>query len=68
MNDSIEYRCPHCRKPAAWENNPHRPFCSRRCRLIDLGDWAAERYRIADRPAEEEELLEAVAAMHKEPE
>ena len=29
-----------------WENNPHRPFCSERCRLIDLGAWTEERYRI----------------------
>jgi hypothetical protein len=36
-----------------WENNPHRPFCSDRCRLIDLGAWTQERYRI---PAEEMDL------------
>jgi endogenous inhibitor of DNA gyrase (YacG/DUF329 family) len=29
-----------------WEGNPDRPFCSERCRLIDLGAWASERYRI----------------------
>ena len=43
-------KCPTCRKEAAWENNPHRPFCSERCGLIDLGAWTQERYRI---PAEE---------------
>ena len=43
-------KCPNCRKETPWENNPHRPFCSERCRLIDLGTWAQERYRI---PAEE---------------
>jgi endogenous inhibitor of DNA gyrase (YacG/DUF329 family) len=42
--------CPTCRRPATWEANPHRPFCSERCRLVDLGNWAAERYRI---PGEE---------------
>jgi endogenous inhibitor of DNA gyrase (YacG/DUF329 family) len=45
-----EVKCPTCRKPAPWENNPHRPFCSERCRLIDLGAWTQERYRI---PAED---------------
>jgi endogenous inhibitor of DNA gyrase (YacG/DUF329 family) len=45
-----EVKCPKCRKEVPWENNPHRPFCSDRCRLIDLGAWAQERYRI---PAEE---------------
>jgi len=39
-------RCPICRTEVAWEDNPHRPFCSERCRLIDLGAWAEGRYRI----------------------
>jgi len=39
-------RCPTCRAPVRWKDNPHRPFCSERCRLIDLGNWAAERYRV----------------------
>ena len=39
--------CPHCGKPVAWTAaNPYRPFCSERCRLIDLGAWATERYRV----------------------
>lgn len=38
--------CPTCRTKTAWEDNPHRPFCSRRCYLIDLGAWTDERYRI----------------------
>lgn len=38
--------CPICRKVVAWEGNPYRPFCSERCRGIDLGTWAAEGYRI----------------------
>jgi len=41
-----EVRCPLCRHLAPWESNPHRPFCSERCRLHDLGNWARERYRI----------------------
>jgi len=39
-------RCPTCRAPVAWARNPHRPFCSARCRHVDLGQWAAERYRV----------------------
>ena len=41
-------RCPSCRREVPWEGNPHRPFCSERCRVVDLGNWAAERYRIPD--------------------
>ncbi len=32
-----------------WQGNPHRPFCSERCRMIDLGAWVAEEYAV---PAE----------------
>ena len=40
--------CPNCRKPVRWGiASRYRPFCSERCRLIDLGEWAEERYRIA---------------------
>ena len=39
-------KCPTCRKETTWEDNPHRPFCSERCQLIDLGAWTQERYRI----------------------
>lgn len=39
-------KCPVCRKETLWENNPHRPFCSDRCQLIDLGAWTEERYKI----------------------
>lgn len=41
--------CPHCGKPVEWtENSTWRPFCSKRCRLIDLGDWLDESHRISD--------------------
>jgi endogenous inhibitor of DNA gyrase (YacG/DUF329 family) len=45
-----EVRCPTCRQPALWHGNPYRPFCSERCQLLDLGNWASERYRIPDAP------------------
>lgn len=40
-------KCPRCGKRVPWESNPYRPFCSERCKLIDLGMWASEAYRIA---------------------
>lgn len=43
-------RCPHCGQPALFSSeNPARPFCSERCKLIDLGQWANESYKV---PAE----------------
>ena len=41
-------RCPICRRETPWEGNRWRPFCSERCRTVDLGNWASERYRIPD--------------------
>ena len=51
-------RCPTCRTEVAWEGNAHRPFCSERCRLIDLGAWAEGRYRIPGRKIATEEERE----------
>lgn len=44
--------CPHCGKKNTWiETNTFRPFCSERCKLIDLGRWADESLRIPGEPA-----------------
>jgi len=37
--------CPTCKRPVS-EEEPHYPFCSERCKLIDLGKWASEEYVI----------------------
>ena len=51
--------CPHCGKEHQWDtNNRFRPFCSERCRIIDLGNWATDKYVIpgpAIAPQQEEE-------------
>ncbi len=49
-------RCPICGKKALWEGNPFRPFCSERCKLIDLGRWLKEDYRLTTGPEGVEEL------------
>lgn len=44
--------CPTCGKHSPYTpDNPYRPFCSERCKLIDLGQWATENYRIPDNAA-----------------
>lgn len=44
-------RCPQCGGESLWSaDNKFRPFCSERCKLIDLGAWASESYRV---PVEE---------------
>ncbi|MFO1390182.1 DNA gyrase inhibitor YacG [Cellvibrio sp.] len=57
--DIIKLNCPTCKKLVLWNDEfPHRPFCSDRCRLIDLGEWASENHKIAgkslDQPPEDE--------------
>ena len=43
--------CPQCKNLTEWsEGNEFRPFCSKRCRLIDLGAWASENHRIKGDP------------------
>jgi endogenous inhibitor of DNA gyrase (YacG/DUF329 family) len=39
--------CPICKKPVKLED-PSMPFCSERCKLIDLGNWASEKYVISE--------------------
>ncbi|MDY0263281.1 DNA gyrase inhibitor YacG [Syntrophotalea acetylenica] len=41
-----QFKCPRCGVPTRWEDNPWRPFCSRRCRMVDLGAWIDEEYRV----------------------
>jgi endogenous inhibitor of DNA gyrase (YacG/DUF329 family) len=50
--------CPTCAKQVEWKpENRFRPFCSERCKKIDLGAWANEEYRVAQTaPTEDEEL------------
>ena len=38
--------CPICKNKTTWEENPWRPFCSERCKLVDLGKWVIGDYKI----------------------
>jgi uncharacterized protein len=47
--------CPTCGAPVEWsEKSPNRPFCSDRCKLIDLGAWASEEHAIPGNELEDE--------------
>ncbi len=45
--------CPECRKPTLRTGNPFRPFCSERCKLLDLGRWMSGQYVIEGEPFED---------------
>lgn len=49
--------CPTCKRSVEWsERSVYRPFCSDRCRLIDLGAWFNEKHAIPGEPAMDEDL------------
>jgi endogenous inhibitor of DNA gyrase (YacG/DUF329 family) len=48
-------KCPRCGKPVTWTRDQvFKPFCSERCKLIDLGGWAAGDYAIPAEPVPRE--------------
>jgi uncharacterized protein len=55
-------RCPICGKEVALED-PNMPFCSDRCRLLDLANWASEKYSI---PVEQRDELDEVDSQTKD--
>ena len=48
-------KCPECGKGVDYESSEFRPFCSERCKLLDLGAWADEEYAL---PADEADMTE----------
>ena len=48
--------CPHCKKETLYKGNPWRPFCSDRCKQIDLGKWATENHVISSPFYSEDEV------------
>lgn len=50
--------CPICATPVDSQSNREFPFCSERCRLLDLGAWAAGKYAVSEPVFDEEELSE----------
>jgi endogenous inhibitor of DNA gyrase (YacG/DUF329 family) len=57
----VRLKCPTCSRVAEGrpEELPYRPFCSERCRSVDLGNWLDAAYRISA-PASEEDLDEGL--------
>jgi len=55
MTTDKTIECPQCGKPSRVDSgNPYRPFCSHRCKLIDLGDWLDESNSIPGPPTNSE--------------
>lgn len=46
QSEPVKVTCPKCGQPSLWTGNRFRPFCSERCKILDLGGWAAEKYKV----------------------
>jgi len=66
--NSRTVNCPRCGKSVRWgTESPFRPFCSERCKMIDLGAWASEDYRVAVKGGEEDADAQPPAAQRDAP-
>jgi uncharacterized protein len=54
----MRHRCPICKTPTDSEKSADFPLCSERCRLLDLGAWASEKYVVSEPVFNEEEIAE----------
>jgi uncharacterized protein len=63
----MKHNCPICKASVDSEVNKEFPFCSERCKDIDLGNWATERYVISE-PAFDEEALEKLMLLEPDEE
>ena len=63
-----QVKCPECGKVTGYEGNEFRPFCSQRCKLLDFGAWADEKYSLPAETAElgEEEIAEIEKALEED--
>jgi len=54
---TLTVACPNCQQKVTWQvESEYRPFCSKRCQLIDLGEWADENHKISQ-PIQSDTLL-----------
>ena len=52
-SNTAMFRCPTCNKEFSSDDGPNMPFCSERCRLVDLGRWLDERFAVPAEPDED---------------
>ena len=55
MQKGTKIKCPTCKRVGDWFAGAYGPFCSHRCKLIDLGKWFGEEHAVSD-PLKPEDL------------
>lgn len=57
MEKKLEVKCPKCKKKFNYYSSEFRPFCTERCKMIDLGHWFEGNYAVAsEKPLTEEDI------------
>lgn len=57
MTKVLEVKCPHCKEKFNYYGSEFRPFCSERCKMVDLGHWFSENYTVAsNEPLSEQDI------------
>jgi endogenous inhibitor of DNA gyrase (YacG/DUF329 family) len=66
VSGSLQVKCPTCRKTGAWLADKYGPFCSQRCKLVDLGKWFTEEHTLSSplRPEHLEDYAELPSGEH----
>lgn len=60
MTKVLKVKCPECSKEFNYYSSEFRPFCSEKCKMVDLGMWLTENYTVASQEPLSESDLEAV--------
>ena len=70
MKKNINVNCPRCKKKFSYYTSESRPFCSDKCKMIDMGTWLTENYQIAGQTnsvyIEDAEKLETLLERYNE--
>ena len=61
----LEVDCPNCKKKFNYYSSEFRPFCTEKCRLIDLGQWLTESYSVKAEKVTEEEFQQLEELIHE---
>lgn len=60
MNKKLQVKCPQCNKNFDYYSVKTRPFCSERCKMVDLGHWLSENYTLPSNEKLSEEDIETI--------
>ena len=55
MGGKLNVECPKCGLKFNYHDSEHRPFCSKRCKMVDLGHWLDESYTVPSEEKPEQE-------------